>query len=111
MPDPSTRYFDLSLTEQAELLNGLAPELGRRAEILEKDIWLCQVLGVLFALPAHEIAIEVSENAEELWLYYPSAVENMDAYLRPNVLIEFGGRNATLPQNTMTISPDVAAIS
>lgn len=24
---------------------------GRRAEILEKDIWLCQALGVLFALP------------------------------------------------------------
>lgn len=33
MPDPTTRYFDLALSEQAELLHGLAPVLGRRAEI------------------------------------------------------------------------------
>ena len=51
MPESTAHYFDLSLAEQAELLHGLAPVLGRRAEILEKDIWLCQVLGVLFALP------------------------------------------------------------
>ena len=192
MPEPTEHYFDLSLAEQAELLHGLAPALGRRAEILEKDIWLCQVLGILFALPnrkpmafkggtslskvyqaierfsedidvtidyrslvtdapglvnlpnthrkklydalkaalvqhvteelvpalrgalahalpAHEVAIEVSDDAEKLWLYYPSAVENTDAYLRPSVLIKFGGRNATLPQDTVTIMPDVAA--
>lgn len=191
MAEGSERYFDLSLAEQAELLHGLAPVLGRRAEILEKDIWLCQVLGLLFslpcrkpmafkggtslskvyqaverfsedidvtvdyrslvndvpelatlgsnqrrrlsdqlkaalaqhvtgelvpalrealaqALPRREIAIEVSEDAEKLWLYYPSAVDNTDAYLRPSVLIEFGGRNATLPQDRLTIVPDVA---
>lgn len=193
MPDASSvaSFLDLPLTEQAELLHGLAPVLGRRAEVLEKDIWLCQVLGILFALPCrkpmafkggtslskvyqaierfsedidvtvdyrslvqdvpdlatlsnnqrgklsdtlkaalvqhlmgelvpalkaalsqvlpgHEIAIEVSADAEKLWLYYPSAVENTDAYLRPSVLIEFGGRNATLPQETLTIVPDVA---
>lgn len=192
MPESAEHYFDLSLAEQAELLHGLAPVLGRRAEILEKDIWLCQGLGVLFALPirkpmafkggtslskvyqaierfsedidvtidyrslvadvpdlaslsntqrkklsdalkvtlvkhvteelvpalrealaqalpAHKVTIEVSDGAEKLWLYYPSAVENTDAYLRPSVLLEFGGRNATLPQDTMTIVPDVAA--
>lgn len=191
MAEGSERYFDLSLAEQAELLLGLAPVLGRRAEILEKDIWLCQVLGLLFslpcrkpmafkggtslskvyqavdrfsedidvtvdyrslvdgvpelaslgsnqrrrlsdllkaalaqhvtgelvpalrealaqALPGKEISIEVSEDAEKLWLYYPSAVDNTDAYLRPSVLIEFGGRNATLPQDRLTIVPDVA---
>lgn len=185
-------YFDLLPAEQADLLHGLAPMLGRRAEILEKDIWLCQVLGVLFtlpcrkpmafkggtslskvyqaierfsedidvtvdyrslvqdipdlatlsgtqrkrlseklkvalaehvtgelvptlrevlpqALPNHEITIEISDDAEKLWLYYPSAVENVDIYLRPSVLIEFGGRNATLPQETLTIVPDVVA--
>ncbi|NYT38965.1 nucleotidyl transferase AbiEii/AbiGii toxin family protein [Allopusillimonas soli] len=192
MPESTQHYFDLSLAEQAELLHGLAPVLGRRAEILEKDIWLCQALGALFALPnrkpmafkggtslskvyqaierfsedidvtvdyrslgtdvpdlvglsnnqrkklsnalkealvkhvleelvpalrealaqalpAHEVTIEVSDDAEKLWLYYPSAVENTDAYLRPSVLIEFGGRNATLPQDSVTIMPDVAA--
>jgi len=51
MSESTEHYLDLSLTEQAELLHGLAPMLGRRAEILEKDIWLCQILGILFALP------------------------------------------------------------
>ncbi|MBB0025228.1 MULTISPECIES: nucleotidyl transferase AbiEii/AbiGii toxin family protein [Burkholderiaceae] len=190
MPE-SQDYFDLPLAEQAELLLGLAPVLGRRAEILEKDIWLCLALGALFTLPCRkpmafkggtslskvyqaierfsedidvtidyrsliqdapdlatlsnsqrrklsdalkaalvdhvtkelvpalqaalaeklpgrEITLEISEDAEKLWLLYPSAVENTDAYLRPSVLIEFGGRNATLPQDTLTITPDVA---
>jgi len=53
MPDAG-RYFDLPLADQAELLHGLAPILGRRAEILEKDIWLCQVLGTLFTLPCRK---------------------------------------------------------
>lgn len=47
-------YFELSLTEQAELLQNLAPIIGRRAEILEKDIWLCQVLHILFKLPCRK---------------------------------------------------------
>lgn len=190
MPDP-TRYFELTLADQAELLHGLAPVLGRRAEILEKDIWLCQVLGTLFTLPCrkpmafkggtslskvyqvidrfsedidvtidyrslivdipdlntlsgnqrrklsdalkaallkhvtqelvpelqaalkrtmptYEVTTEINEDAEKVWLYYPSAVENTDDYLRPSILIEFGGRNATLPQDILTIVPDVA---
>ncbi|MFA5665319.1 nucleotidyl transferase AbiEii/AbiGii toxin family protein, partial [Castellaniella sp.] len=45
------RYFDLRTQDQADLLRSLAPIMGRRAEILEKDIWLCQVLDLLFRLP------------------------------------------------------------
>ena len=191
MLETAQHYFDLSLSDQAELLHSLAPVLGRRAEILEKEVWLCQALGTLFTLPnrkpmafkggtslskvyraierfsedidvtidyrslatdvpdlvglsntqrkklsdalkevlvehvtaelvpalrdaleqtlpAHEVALEISDDAEKLYLYYPSAVENTDAYLRPSVLIEFGGRNATLPQDSVTIVPDVA---
>ncbi len=47
-------YFDLSCADQAELLQSLAPVMGRRAEILEKDIWLCQVLDILFQLPCRK---------------------------------------------------------
>lgn len=55
MPEPSTeRYFDLPATDQAETLQNLAPVIGRRAEILEKDIWLCQVLDTLFRLPCRK---------------------------------------------------------
>ncbi len=37
-------YFGLGVREQGELLHSLAVVMGRRAEILEKDIWLCMVL-------------------------------------------------------------------
>ena len=185
-------YFNLSVSDQAGLLQSLAPILGRRAEILEKDIWLCQILHILFhvpcrkpmafkggtslskvykaidrfsedidvtidyrslvadapeleaitsnsqrsklsdalkaalirhvsdelvpalrdalsaALPNQPISLEVSDDAEKLWVFYPSAVENTDAYVRPSILIEFGGRNSSLPQSTLAISPDIA---
>jgi len=185
-------YHDLSVGDQADLLQSLAPVMGRRAEILEKDIWLCQVLDILFqlpcrkpmafkggtslskvykaidrfsedidvtvdyrslvpdapelesiannsqrkhlsdalmsaltmhvmdelvpalrvalvtALPTQPTSIEVSGDAEKLWVFYPSAVENIDSYMRPSILIEFGGRNSTLPQSTLAITPDIA---
>lgn len=185
-------YFDLPISDQADLLQSLAPVLGRRAEILEKDIWLCQVLDILFQLPCRKpmafkggtslskvykaidrfsedidvtvdyrslvtnapelesitsnsqrgklsdalkaalvvhviddlapalqaaltqtlptqaTSIEVSDDAEKLWVFYPSSVENTDSYLRSSILIEFGGRNSTLPQRLLPISPDIA---
>lgn len=188
----SEHYFGLPLSDQADLLQSLAPVMGRRAEILEKDIWLCQVLDVLFqlpcrkpmafkggtslskvyraidrfsedidvtvdyrnliaeapdldsiasnsqrsklsdalkvaltrhvidelvpalraalatALPTQPTSIEISDDAEKVWVFYPSAVENTDSYVRPSILIEFGGRNSTLPQSTLAIVPDIA---
>lgn len=184
--------FDLPVRDLADLLRSLAPVMGRRAELLEKDIWLCQVLGTLFQLPCrkpmafkggtslskvyqaidrfsedidvtvdyrslvadapdlesitsnsqrsklsealkatlathvldelvpalrdalaaavpnHPASIEVSDDAEKLWVFYPSVVENTDAYVRSSILIEFGGRNSTLPQSTRVIRPDIA---
>lgn len=47
-------YFDLPVSDQVDLLQSLAPAMGRRAEILEKDIWLCQVLDILFQLPCRK---------------------------------------------------------
>jgi len=185
-------YFELSVSDQADVLLSLAPVLGRRAEILEKDIWLCQVLDILFqlpcrkpmafkggtslskvykaidrfsedidvtvdyrslvadapelesmtshsqrgklsdalqaaltahvtdelapalqaalatALPTQPTSLKLSADAEKLWVFYPSAVENTDSYVRPSILIEFGGRNSTLPQSTLAITPDIA---
>lgn len=36
MPERAPHYCELDQYEQSELLHGLAPVLGRRAEILEK---------------------------------------------------------------------------
>lgn len=184
-------FLHLDLADQAGILNTLSAQLGRRAEILEKDIWLCEVLSLLFDLPcrkpmafkggtslskvyqaierfsediditidyrslldeeidlatlsrskrekisgilkqrlAEHIAIELvpslqtslkqshpgktvnialNADGEELRIFYPSAVNNKDHYLRPHILIEFGGRNAVLPQDKLTIIADIA---
>src|SRR5690606_12401170 len=47
-------YFDPPVGDPADVLHSPAPVMGRRAEILEKDIWLCQVLGILFQLPCRK---------------------------------------------------------
>lgn len=60
-------------------------------------------------LPGQQVALEVGDDAEKLRVFYPGVVENAAAYLRPSILIEFGGRNSTLPQQSIEIVPDVAA--
>lgn len=176
-------FLHLELADQADILNALSAQTGRRAEILEKDIWLCEVLSLLFDLPLsllfdlpcrkpmafkggtslskvyqaierfsedidvtidyrslldeeialqtlsrskreklsdtlkHRLAehiatalapalqtsftrshpgksinLELSTNGEELRIFYPSAVNHSSSYLRPHILIEFGGR-------------------
>jgi len=44
-------FLQLSPEEQADILQTRATKLGRRAEHLEKDIWICWVLQGLFGMP------------------------------------------------------------
>ncbi len=44
-------FLQLSPEEQADILQTRATKLGRRAEHLEKDIWICWVLHGLFGMP------------------------------------------------------------
>ena len=44
-------FLQLSPEEQAEILQTCAGKLGRRAEHLEKDVWICWVLQGLFTMP------------------------------------------------------------
>jgi hypothetical protein len=45
------RFLGLSLEERSEILSAKARELGRRAMVLEKDVWVCWVLEKLFSIP------------------------------------------------------------
>lgn len=185
-------FLKLPLAEQAAILNGLAPELGRTATVLEKDVWVCWVLERLFQMPgrlpmafkggtslskvfdainrfsedvdvtldyrgfgagvdpfdaktsksqvkklsdtlkgfvrdhAHKVVspylaeqlraeiehdkarVEVSENGEEVRVYYPSAVSQEPGYIGGSVLIEFGGRNITEPNAEHQVRPYIA---
>ena len=44
-------FLQLSTEEQADILQTCAGKIGRRAEHLEKDIWICWVLQGLFGMP------------------------------------------------------------
>ncbi len=44
-------FLQLSPEEQADILQTCAGKFGRRAEYLEKDIWICWVLQGLFGMP------------------------------------------------------------
>lgn len=46
-------FLQISPEEQAEILQTCAGKLGRRAEHLEKDVWICWVLEGLFTMPGH----------------------------------------------------------
>ena len=45
------QFLQLPPDEQASILQTLAGKLGRRAEHLEKDVWICWVLQALFTMP------------------------------------------------------------
>jgi len=44
-------FLHLPAADQAEILQTCAGKLGRRAEHLEKDVWICWVLHALFTMP------------------------------------------------------------
>jgi len=57
-----------------------------------------------------ECEVSISENGEELHVYYPSRVADRGGYMRDYVLVEFGGRNIIDPNAVHTIQPDVAEL-
>lgn len=46
-------FLSLDAREQRKILRAAADQSGRLPAVLEKDIWLCWVLQVLFAIPDH----------------------------------------------------------
>ncbi len=44
-------FFQLSTTEQNEIINSLSPQIGLTPQVIEKDIWVCWVLDKLFSMP------------------------------------------------------------
>lgn len=44
-------FFNLSKDIQRDILTGAESKLNVKAEIIEKDIWICWVLSKLFTLP------------------------------------------------------------
>lgn len=52
---------------------------------------------------------EVSSDGEKVRLYYPSIFDQSTHYLSNSILIEFGGRNVTEPNNIHIVKPYLAS--
>lgn len=68
--------------------------------------WLTKQLLEQFPNGGH--SLELSEDGEQLRIYYSSALRERGSYLRDSVLLEFGGRNIIEPNEVHVVSPDVA---
>lgn len=44
-------FLQLRLGEQSQIYRALGPQLSRSLIVLEKDIWICWVLQILFTMP------------------------------------------------------------
>jgi len=53
--------------------------------------------------------IEVHEEGEKLHIRYSSLINDTNDYLASHVLVEFGGRNTTKPNEKHSVCPDIAA--
>jgi Nucleotidyl transferase AbiEii toxin, Type IV TA system len=59
--------------------------------------------------PAGSTSVEVSDDGEKLWIHYPSVLDEPgQRYMAPNILIEFGGRNITEPNEQHIVRPYLA---
>lgn len=52
--------------------------------------------------------LEVSDDGEQLRVHYPTVLEAPKDYVGNSVLIEFGGRNITEPNEEHEVRPDIA---
>lgn len=57
---------------------------------------------------ADSYRITISEDSEQLRVYYPSVFDTPGSYIGNSVLVEFGGRNITEPNEEHEVQPDIA---
>ena len=56
-------------------------------------------------------AIRNGDDGEKLWVDYPSAIKSPGGYVSSSVLVEFGGRNITEPNQVHALKPYLAGIA
>ncbi len=87
MPDS---YFELSIADQSDILQGASSKLGQRASILEKDIWVCWTLQTLFNIPhAHPMAFKGGTSLSKIYGVIDRFSEDVDITLDYRSFEEF----------------------
>ncbi len=64
----SQSFLQLGRDDRSKILQSAAAELGITAQILEKDVWVCWVLGKLFQMPdAKPMAFKGGTSLSKIW--------------------------------------------
>jgi hypothetical protein len=64
----SESFLQIGEKDRSEILQSAAAELGLTAQILEKDVWVCWVLGKLFEMPDPKLmAFKGGTSLSKIW--------------------------------------------
>ena len=75
-------FLSLGARDQADILRTVAARSGRAAVILEKDIWVCWVLQVLFSIPDyHPMAFKGGTSLSKVYGIIDRFSEDVDITL------------------------------
>ncbi len=78
----SEPFLSLDRRERADILRTVAANTGRAALILEKDIWVCWVLQVLFSMPdPHPMAFKGGTSLSKIYGIIDRFSEDVDITL------------------------------
>ena len=74
--------MNLAIADQQDILQAASVELGRQPAVLEKDIWVCWVLEVLFSMPdAHPMAFKGGTSLSKVYDIIDRFSEDVDITL------------------------------
>jgi len=75
-------WFTLDVADQKAVLRTAATTLGKQSSILEKDIWLCWVLQVIFTMPdAHPMTFKGGTSLSKVYGIIDRFSEDVDITL------------------------------
>ena len=61
-------FLQLDAREQSKIYRALAPQLSRSPNVLEKDVWVCWVLEMLFSMPCqHAMAFKGGTSLSKMF--------------------------------------------
>lgn len=75
-------WMELPEEDRKDILQAAAVEFGRQATVLEKDIWVCWVLQILFSIPdAHPMAFKGGTSLSKVYQVIDRFSEDVDITL------------------------------
>lgn len=85
----SESYFDLSDHEKREILQAASYHLSKNEVILEKDIWICLILKLLFSMPNHNMAFKGGTSLSKIYSMIDRFSEDIDITINYRHFSEF----------------------